>query len=121
MEDVLPLHAFGWFVDQHHWLAHRCGLTRRARSSPPAHWELPTSTNDSRPAFALWFRIGLQSRYHPAGILRFLQTGLAAFMPYKYTVLAFVVIGAFLIFVGAAWGPETNDVDFALPGRVRFA
>lgn len=50
----------------------------------------------------------------------FYQTGLAALMPYKYTVLALVVIGAVLIFVGAAWGPETKDVDFALldqPGK----
>ena len=49
----------------------------------------------------------------------FYQTGLAALMPYKYTVLALVVIGAFLIFVGAAWGPETKDVDFALPEQPR--
>jgi MFS family permease len=47
----------------------------------------------------------------------FYQTGLAALMPYKYTVLALVVIGAFLIFVGAACGPETKDVDFALPDQ----
>ena len=47
----------------------------------------------------------------------FYQTGLAALMPYRYTVLALVVIGAFLIFVGAAWGPETKDVDFALPDQ----
>jgi MFS family permease len=51
----------------------------------------------------------------------FYQTGLAAFMPYKYTVLALVVIGASLIFVGAAWGPETNDVDFALPDGDKVA
>ena len=31
-------------------------------------------------------------------------------MPFKYTVL--VVVGAVLIFVGAALGPETKDVDF---------
>lgn len=43
----------------------------------------------------------------------FYQTGLATVMPYNYTVLALVVIGALLIFVGAAWGPETKDVDFA--------
>ncbi len=45
----------------------------------------------------------------------FYQTGLATFMPFKYTVLVLVVIGALLIFVGAAWGPETKDVDFAPP------
>jgi MFS family permease len=43
----------------------------------------------------------------------FYQAGLAHFMPFKYTVLVLVVIGAALVFVGAAWGPETKDVDFA--------
>ena len=43
----------------------------------------------------------------------FYQAGLAHFMPFKYTVLVLVVIGAASIFVGAAWGPETKDVDFA--------
>lgn len=42
----------------------------------------------------------------------FYQAGLANFMPFKYTVLVLVIVGAFLIFVGAAWGPETKDVDF---------
>jgi len=43
----------------------------------------------------------------------FYQTALANFMPFKYTVLVLVVVGALLIFAGAAWGPETKDVDFA--------
>jgi nitrate/nitrite transporter NarK len=47
----------------------------------------------------------------------FYQAGLAHFMPFKYTVLVLVVIGAALIFVGAAWGPETKDVDFAPTAR----
>jgi MFS family permease len=42
----------------------------------------------------------------------FYQAGLSNFMPFKYTVLVLVVIGALLIFFGAAWGPETKDVDF---------
>lgn len=42
----------------------------------------------------------------------FYQAGLANFMPFKYTVLVLVVVGAALIFIGAAWGPETKDVDF---------
>lgn len=49
----------------------------------------------------------------------FYQAGLAHFMPFKYTVLVLVVIGAALIFVGAAWGPETKDVDFAPTARSR--
>jgi MFS family permease len=49
----------------------------------------------------------------------FYQAGLAHFMPFNYTVLVLVVIGAALIFVGAAWGPETKDVDFAPAPRAR--
>jgi MFS family permease len=41
------------------------------------------------------------------------QAGLSTFMPFAYTVLVLVVIGALLIVVGAAWGPETKDVDFS--------
>jgi len=40
----------------------------------------------------------------------FYQAGLANFMPFKYAGL--VLVGAAFIFVGAAWGPETKDVDF---------
>ena len=42
----------------------------------------------------------------------FYQAGLAHFMPFNYTVLVLVIVGALLIFVGAAWGPETKDVRF---------
>jgi hypothetical protein len=50
----------------------------------------------------------------------FYQSGLAAFMPSEYTVLVLVAIGAILIVVGAAWGPETRDVDFSTDeGKVR--
>lgn len=45
----------------------------------------------------------------------FYQAGLAHFMPFKYTVLVLVVLGAALVFIGAAWGPETKDVDFDAP------
>jgi len=40
------------------------------------------------------------------------QSGLATFMPFKYTPLPLLVIGALLILIGAVWGPETKDVDF---------
>ena len=43
----------------------------------------------------------------------FYQAGLATFMPAQYTALVLLVIGALLIVVGAAWGPETKDVDFS--------
>ena len=42
----------------------------------------------------------------------FYQAGLANFMPFKYTPLPLLVIGALLILIGAVWGPETKDVDF---------
>jgi len=42
----------------------------------------------------------------------FYQAWLANFMPFKYTVLVLVVVGALLVFIGAAWGPETKEVDF---------
>ncbi|MDR3453266.1 MAG: MFS transporter [Rhodoferax sp.] len=42
----------------------------------------------------------------------FYQAGLAHFMPFDYTVLVLGAVGAVLIFIGAAWGPETKDVDF---------
>ncbi len=41
------------------------------------------------------------------------QAGLANLMPFEYTVLVLVLVGALLISAGAAWGPETKDVDFA--------
>ncbi len=42
----------------------------------------------------------------------FYQAGLSVFMPFEYTVLALLVVGSLLIAVGAAWGPETKDVEF---------
>ncbi len=43
----------------------------------------------------------------------FYQAGLQTFMPAEYTVLVLLVVGALLIAAGAAWGPETRDVDFS--------
>jgi hypothetical protein len=37
-------------------------------------------------------------------------------MPLEYTVLVLLIIGALLMVVGAAWGPETKDVDFSEGG-----
>jgi hypothetical protein len=34
-------------------------------------------------------------------------------MPFEYTVLVLLIIGALLMVVGAAWGPETKDVNFS--------
>ncbi len=41
------------------------------------------------------------------------QAALANVMPFQYTALPLLVIGALLIIVGAAWGPETKDADFS--------
>lgn len=43
------------------------------------------------------------------------QLGLSTFMPFEYTVLVLLVVGGALIWLGAALGPETKDVDFAAP------
>jgi hypothetical protein len=43
----------------------------------------------------------------------FYQSGLQTFVPADYTVLILLVIGALLTIAGAAWGPETKDVDFS--------
>lgn len=51
----------------------------------------------------------------------FYQAGLASFMPFDYTVLVIGAVGALLIFIGAAIGPETKDVDFAGHARVESA
>jgi len=42
----------------------------------------------------------------------FFMLGLEHFMPYKYTQIPLLVLGGILIVIGAAWGPETKDVDF---------
>lgn len=47
----------------------------------------------------------------------FFQSWLSAVMPFEWTVLPLLVIGAVFITVGAAMGPETKDVDFAASDR----
>ena len=42
----------------------------------------------------------------------FFMLGLENFMPYKYTQIPLLVLGGLLLLIGAAWGPETKDVDF---------
>jgi hypothetical protein len=43
----------------------------------------------------------------------FYQAGLATLIPFDYTVLILLVVGALLIVGGAPWGPETKSVDLA--------
>lgn len=47
------------------------------------------------------------------------QAGLANFMPFKFTPLPLLVVGAALILAGALWGPETKDVDFTEDPEVK--
>lgn len=42
----------------------------------------------------------------------FYMLGLERFIPYKFTQIPLLVLGGILLFIGAAWGPETKDVDF---------
>jgi len=43
----------------------------------------------------------------------FFQKWMAAVIPYRYTAILLLALGGLLVLVGAAWGPETKDVDLA--------
>jgi MFS family permease len=58
------------------------------------------------------FGIGYSLAVVLPSLYAYYQAGLAALMPFEYTVLVLLVIGALLIVAGAVWGPETKDVDF---------
>ena len=59
------------------------------------------------------FGIGYSLAVVLPSLYAYYQAGLAAFMPFEYTVLVLVAIGGLLMVVGAVWGPETKDVDFS--------
>jgi MFS family permease len=59
------------------------------------------------------FGIGYSLAVVLPSLYAYYQAGLAAFMPLEYTVLVLLLVGALLMVVGAAWGPETKDVDFS--------
>ncbi len=59
------------------------------------------------------FGIGYSLAVVLPALYAYYQAGLATFMPFEYTVLVLLVIGALLMVAGAVWGPETKDVDFA--------
>jgi MFS family permease len=59
------------------------------------------------------FGIGYSLAVVLPSLYAYYQAGLAAFMPFEYTVLVLLVIGALLMVAGAVWGPETKDVDFS--------
>ena len=62
------------------------------------------------------FGIGYSLAVVLPSLYAYYQAALAAIMPFEYTVLVLLVIGALLIVVGAVWGPETKDVDFSEEG-----
>ena len=59
------------------------------------------------------FGIGYSLAVVLPSLYAYYQAGLAAFMPFEYTVLVLLVVGALLMVIGAVWGPETKDVDFS--------
>jgi MFS family permease len=67
------------------------------------------------------FGIGYSLAVIPPAFYAYYQAGLANIMPFKYTPLPLLVIGALLILIGAVWGPETKDVDFAEDPEVKAA
>jgi len=80
-----------------------------------SNWGLATSYINERfhtSVRASGFGIGYSLAVILPSFYAFYQAGLAAFMPFEYTVLVLLVIGGLLILGGAAWGPETKDVDF---------
>jgi hypothetical protein len=80
-----------------------------------APWGLTTTYINERfrtGVRASGFGLGYSLAVIPPAFYAFYQAGLASFMPFKYTPLPLLVIGALLMLVGAAWGPETKDVDF---------
>jgi MFS family permease len=80
-----------------------------------SNWGLATSYINERfhtSVRASGFGIGYSLAVILPSFYAFYQAGLATFMPFEYTVLVLLVIGGLLILGGAAWGPETKDVDF---------
>lgn len=65
------------------------------------------------------FGLGYSLAVIPPAFYAYYQAGLANFMPFKYTPLPLLVVGSALILIGALWGPETKDVDFAEDTEVK--
>src|ERR671933_420948 len=59
------------------------------------------------------FGIGYSLAVVLPSLYAYYQAALAALMPFENKVLVLLVIGALLMVVGAAWGPETKDVNFS--------
>ena len=84
-----------------------------------APWGLTTTYINERfqtGVRASGFGLGYSLAVIPPAFYAFYQAGLASFMPFKFTPLPLLVIGALLMLIGALWGPETRDVDFQESG-----
>lgn len=80
-----------------------------------SNWALATSYINERfqtGVRASGFGLGYSLAVIIPSFYPFYQAGLATFMPFAYTALPLLALGGLLILVGAAWGPETKDVDF---------
>lgn len=62
------------------------------------------------------YGLGYSLALIPPSFYAFYQAGLTIVMPFQYTGLVLVAVGGVLITAGAAWGPETKDVDFGPNG-----
>ncbi|MQA86034.1 MAG: MFS transporter [Streptosporangiales bacterium] len=59
------------------------------------------------------YGLGYSLALIPPSFYAFYQAGLATLMPFEYTGLVLMALGGLLVVLGATWGPETKDVDFA--------
>jgi MFS family permease len=80
-----------------------------------SNWGLATSYINERfqtGVRATGFGLGYSLAVIIPSFYAYYQAGLAAIMPFNYTVLPLLAIGGILLAVGAMLGPETKDVDF---------
>ncbi len=87
-----------------------------------SNWGLATTYINERfhtNVRASGFGIGYSLAVILPSFYAFYQAGLGAFMPVEYTPLVFLVISGLLIIIGAAWGPETKDIDFSKEPEVQ--
>jgi MFS family permease len=80
-----------------------------------SNWGLATSYINERfqtGVRATGFGLGYSLAVIIPSFYSYYQAGLAAIMPFDYTVLPLLVVGGALLAAGAMLGPETRDVDF---------
>ncbi len=89
-----------------------------------SNWGLATTYINERfqtGVRASGFGLGYSLAVVPPGFYAYYQAGLGVVMPFEYTVLPLLVLGAALIVVGAVMGPETKDVDFTKEPEINAA